>query len=290
VYSFAGFCSISILLVFLLGILIVKVPWLGIFAIVSLVPGISIMWLIYWNDHQDKAYLSRVVKFIIFGMLGVFPVAFVELFFEFFFGQMETAMSRSVPTLFEIFFASFTNAFLVAALCEEVFKYIIAISVSVKPGRDTPYSVLVYSAAGAIGLATLENMMYILLTGVKGSLILTLFTAITRAIMAVPLHATTGVLIGVDVGQRKFNQSTRNILQTLAIPFLLHGTYDFCTMFTSFYYAAYDHVPVGLMFLPLISFVVVIMGAIYARKRRRMVLAADHTMYHMLPYNLMNNV
>jgi RsiW-degrading membrane proteinase PrsW (M82 family) len=62
----------------------------------------------------------------------------------------------------------------------------------VKPPRDVPYSVLVYSTAGAVGLATLENMMYIVLVGLQANLFLTIFTTFTRALMAVPLHATTG--------------------------------------------------------------------------------------------------
>lgn len=79
-----------------------------------------ILWLVYWREHRDKAYLSRVTKFIILGMLGVAPVAVVEFILNAIFSIMDKAMDGHVPSLFEICFLAFTNAFLVAALCEEV--------------------------------------------------------------------------------------------------------------------------------------------------------------------------
>mmetsp|Transcript_26354 Transcript_26354/g.37103 ORF Transcript_26354/g.37103 Transcript_26354/m.37103 type:complete len:361 (-) Transcript_26354:57-1139(-) len=282
VWGFSGSMLVVIFVVFLLGILVVKVPWLGIFAIVSIIPSMVIMWVLYWRQHRDKAYLPRVTKFVIIGMLGVAPVALIELILDAIFKIMDKAMDGHVPTLFEIFFLSFTNAFLVAALCEEFFKYIMAARVTTLPHRDSPYSVAIYSTAGAIGLATLENMMYVLIAGANGDLFITVFTAITRAFMAVPLHATTGLLIGCDVGMNRFNIKQRNFFQIFLVPFLLHGTYDFCTMFTSFYYAAYDKVPASIVWLPVISAVLVVVGVVYARSKRRELLALETAALHPL--------
>jgi len=266
VWSFSGLCGIVVIVLLIVGI-IYHVPWVGVFALVSLVPGVTILWLIYWRNHRDKAYLNRVVKFVFVGMAGVLPVFIVE------YGLMTVLnlYDDNVHTnpLLSIFILSFFEAFIIAALCEESYKYIVAYLVTAKPEREVPYSLVIYSAAGALGLASLENMMYIVRAS-WGSVEAGVFTAISRALLAVPLHTTTGVLIGVSLGKSKLQGVKSNYFRTLLIPFLLHGTYDFCTMFPSFYYQEYQSAEILVMML--VPVAVVIGGALFARRQAKAVL------------------
>jgi len=248
---------------------------LGVFGFIALIPGLFILWLLYWKNYRHTAYLSRVVKFVAFGMLGVVPVALLEMLITYGFGFVLSAIEIS---LVQVILASFINAFLIASLCEESFKYLVAVLISVQPPRDVPYSVLVYSMSAAVGLATLENMMYIVIGGLRGNLFLTIFTAITRAAMAVPLHATTGVLIGADIAEKRFHVHNKSMFSILLIPFLLHGVYDFCTMFASAYIAA-NKDQYWIFFLPFFSLLTVIVGALYAKKRRQQILDMDVNSY-----------
>jgi RsiW-degrading membrane proteinase PrsW (M82 family) len=270
VWGCGSICCATIIVLMLIGILM-HAPWLGVFALVSLLPGLFIAWLIYWRNHRDEAILNRVVKFVAIGMLGVVPLIVVELLmmkaFEFF----ELVVQNGIAPLFNVFVMSFFEAFLVASLCEESFKFLVARFVSVMPGRDFPYSVVIYSAAGALGLASLENMMYIVSASARDP-IGGLFTAVTRALLAVPLHTTTGVLIGVDMAFKKFRGEDRNYFRVLLVPFLLHGIYDFGTMFPSFYVALVaENYWIFLMFP--ISIGALIVGIWYARRRVRELLS-----------------
>jgi len=281
-YSCGGCCGLFLSLIIILGIA-VHIYWLGIFGFAALVPGLFILWLLYWRNSRNTAFLDRVVKFIAFGMLGVLPVALIELGLSIAFSL---AVGNHQITIGMIFLSAFFNAFFIASLCEETFKYFVASMISVQSGRDVPYSVVVYSMASAVGLASLENLMYIVIVGLDGSLFLTLFTTITRAILAVPLHATTGVLIGCDMAEKRFNIHNKNIFQILMYPFLLHGIYDFCTMFASSYAGASNQN--WIFFLPLFSILMVVIGVWYAKKRRLQILSLENDTY--IPMSNINNV
>eukprot|EP00386_Alphamonas_edax_P015477 GDKI01047246.1.p1 GENE.GDKI01047246.1~~GDKI01047246.1.p1 ORF type:complete len:409 (-),score=85.62 GDKI01047246.1:74-1300(-) len=48
-----------------------------------------------------------------------------------------------------------------------------------------------------------------------------------RALLAIPLHSSTGALIGGFLGKRRFLGERTNVAYILVLPILLHGTYDF---------------------------------------------------------------
>jgi len=116
--------------------------------------------------------------------------------------------------------------------------------------------------SGALGLATLENFMYVVIAGLTGSVADAIFTAVFRGLLAVPLHATTGTLIGVDIARNKGNIHHKNVLQVLLVPFILHAVYDFFIMFAVNYYQ--DHTTGWIFSLGLISVGAVLGGTIYA--------------------------
>ena len=72
-----------------------------------------------------------------------------------------------------------------------------------------------------MGFATLENILYVQKYGVQ--------TGFLRMFLAVPAHATFGVLMGYHVGKAKFDRpnSGRLLLLGLFWAVLFHGLYDF---------------------------------------------------------------
>jgi hypothetical protein len=54
---------------------------------------------------------------------------------------------------------------------------------------------------GTVGMATLENMIYVMVATYSGGPKIGLVTCISRALLALPLHASTSVLIASDVAR-----------------------------------------------------------------------------------------
>jgi len=197
-------------------------------------------------------------------MLGVPAVIVIEYLIILLFGLMETQI-QGAPFAFKLILTSFFQAFFVASLNEEVFKLLLAYSITIQPGREVPYSIVIYSMAGALGLATLENMMYVLNAGIGGSILVTSFTTIVRGILAVPFHSCTGVLLGTYVARKKLRFENINIFRMLLIPVLLHGIYDFFAIMPTMYYTETQQT--WIFIFPLFSCATVVYGIYYARKQ-----------------------
>lgn len=182
----------------------------------ALIPGIIIIIYIFRKDKVEHEPWNLLIKLVAFGALSCLPAMFLE-----------TGMTALAPGLKQgtIEFAFF-EAFLVAALCEELCKYLLLKLGSWKnPNFDYRFDGIVYGVCVAVGFALLENVMYVMEGG--------FYTALMRGVMAVPLHAFCGVFMGISygaakkydvMGQRGKAGSAK--LKALLVPMLIHGIYD----------------------------------------------------------------
>lgn len=273
VYTCGAIWALVIILIFILGILL-YIPWLGAFAFLALIPGFFILWLIYWRKHRKEAILTKVVTWIAFGMIGLVPIAFAEFGINYGFKKLDERINVPIPWKYDTILDTFISSFVIAALCEESFKLIMAMVIPLRTGMEVPYSFVIYSAAGAIGLATLENIIYVLQFGITTkSPIVAASVAITRAFLAVPLHVSTGVIIGSDVARRKFQIEMKHPLRILFIPVLIHGIYDFCTIFIQKFLETTGNL--YIISLGGVGIVTVIFAIIYARRKAKAVMSDE---------------
>lgn len=79
-------------------------------------------------------------------------------------------------------------------------------------------------APAALGFACIENVSYVLMAGPDG-----LVTAYTRLYSAIPSHAFAGAIMGYYLAQARFNNNSPALYwgMAFAVPFALHGLYDF---------------------------------------------------------------
>ena len=93
---------------------------------------------------------------------------------------------------------------------------------------DHTYDGVVYGAAAALGFATLENVLYVLQYGA--------LTGLFRAVLSVPLHAFTGILMGYNFGISKYIKYNNLInavnnknpqRRAFLISVVVHGMFDF---------------------------------------------------------------
>ncbi|SFC44468.1 Membrane proteinase PrsW, cleaves anti-sigma factor RsiW, M82 family [Bacillus sp. OV322] len=172
----------------------------------GIAPGLALLSYFYLKDHYDTEPLSVVIKAFIFGACLVFPIMFLQYVL-----QAENIAGTD-----------FGHAFLSASLLEETFKWLILIyMIYPHVAFDEPYDGIVYGASVSLGFATMENILYLVGNGVEH--------AFTRAILPVSSHALFGVIMGYYIGKGKFAKSKKRayVLLALAIPFLLHGIYDY---------------------------------------------------------------
>lgn len=183
----------------------------------ALIPGILIIIFIFRKDKVESEPTSLIIKLLILGAVSCIPAIFAETFMggfkpaEFIEGSVGNALF---------------NAFLVAALCEEVCKFVLLWLGSWK-NRSFNYRFdgIVYGVCVAVGFALLENVMYVLSGG--------LYVALMRGVLAVPLHAFCGVYMGIHYGAAKrysiegqHGKAWGSVFLALFAPFLIHGIYD----------------------------------------------------------------
>jgi RsiW-degrading membrane proteinase PrsW (M82 family)/N-acetylglutamate synthase-like GNAT family acetyltransferase len=223
----------------------------------AIAPGIAICLFIFHRDaYNREPKLNLIISFLL-GVLAVIPAAFIE----------GILLSKSDPTISGIFI----KAFLAVALVEELVKFI-ALRFYAYPRKsfDEPLDGIVYGVMVSMGFATLENILYVFQSEAAGQ---GYQVALMRMFLAVPAHATFGVLMGYQAGKAKFSQhgKTALLLTGLCWAILFHGLYDFF-LFLRDVPAVTDLVADGLLLGGAIaSFIIAIrLSFIHIRRHRKL--------------------
>ncbi|MDB4969372.1 MAG: prsW [Myxococcales bacterium] len=123
------------------------------------------------------------------------------------------------------------DAVVLAAICEELPKWIAFLFIYRWNEFDEPLDGVVYGVALALGFATVENILCVVRDG--------LGIGVMRAIFAVPAHALFGAAMGFYVGRAKLGdgqwqgidvkrrERRDRLAAALVVPILFHGAYDF---------------------------------------------------------------
>ena len=182
----------------------------------ALIPGILIIIYIFRKDKVEHEPWSLIIKLLAFGAISCIPAMFMEQF-------MSAAVTDKItdPVTFAV-----CEAFLVAALCEEICKFLLLRLGSWRNRNfDYRFDGIVYGVSVAVGFALLENVLYVMEGGV--------YVAVMRGLLAVPLHAFCGVFMGVFYGaakrymiEGKRGSSLKATFLALVVPMIIHGIYD----------------------------------------------------------------
>ena len=178
--------------------------------LISLAPVFIIAFYIYISDKYEKEPFRHLLKALFTGVIIILPVVFIEKFLI------------SFSYLFEGLSKAAYNAFVVASVCEEGFKYLgFVLIVWGNRNFNEKFDGIVYSVFISLGFAAVENILYVFQGG--------LFTGIVRALTAVPAHALFGTVMGYYFGLARFypQMKRKYLFLALVIPFIWHGLYDF---------------------------------------------------------------
>jgi RsiW-degrading membrane proteinase PrsW (M82 family) len=181
--------------------------------IIALAPVLILAFYIYLRDKYEREPLSQLLLAISAGCLITIPVIIVE-------GWLAVPMRQMSG-----YPAAAWNAFIVAGMTEEVFKFS-ALMILFWGNRNfnEKFDGIVYASFISLGFAAVENILYVKDGGAGLGLM--------RAFTAVPAHALFGVVMGYHAGLARFYPQERRfrLFFALALPIVLHGVYDFILM------------------------------------------------------------
>lgn len=220
--------------------------------ILAAAPALLLLRYYYRQDRERPEPKGLIVRIFLLGIVATFIAVPLELLMSMF-----QQLFVSFPLLYALF-----KAFVVAALVEEYLKLTIVRLFAYRNRYfDEIMDGVVYAVVASLGFACMENILYVM-----GG---TLWTALTRAFTAIPLHATASGLMGYYIGRAKFAispQAERALINKgLRIAVFIHGAYDFLLF----------AVPV-LGTLPSLGIIPLILGAFFVlRARIRSAIAED---------------
>lgn len=187
--------------------------------LLSVLPGLLIVWYIYWRDRHDSEPIIYLTFCFLFGMISTYPAIKMEEF-----GMRDLGVHTHGGDAF----MTFTFAFLVVAFSEEFVKFIfLRYYIFPKEEFNEPMDGIVYSVMISMGFATLENLLYVVVRA--ENMEIAFHIGLIRMVTAVPGHAIFAVLMGYFVGLAKHSESGANfyLLVGLMGSILLHGLYDY---------------------------------------------------------------
>ena len=191
-------------------------------------PGIFWLWLVYRWDRYHPEPRWLVIRTFLWGMVAVIPIALVELALVMGGGMGSlTALEQTTLSLQGIAY----EAFVVAGMTEELGKFLVVrLTIYKSLYFDEATDGLVYSAAAALGFATLENIGYALSFGWQVMLV--------RGPISTFAHVLFSVVWGYPLGLRKVQYPRSRLYLGLGLPGAMaaHGLFDFL-LFTQSWYA-----------------------------------------------------
>ena len=120
-----------------------------------------------------------------------------------------------------------------AGLTEETLKFMaLFFFIRKRVEFNEPMDAIVYGVIVSLGFATFENISYVY----QGNFEIDSFSlAIMRAVSAIPLHATCGIIMGYFFGLYAFTHSKQFLIKSIIFPMGIHATYNFLTSYDFFF-------------------------------------------------------
>lgn len=184
----------------------------------AVIPPLFLIYKIYKLDKIEKEPVRLLLALFFLGALMTVPAGYAE-------NVLGNILGSIIPG--GIIYSLLEN-FLVIALVEELFKYLVLRRLTWNNANfDYAFDAMVYAVVTSLGFAALENIMYVFSYGLE--------VAIIRAITSIPMHAVFGVFMGAGYAVGKMysvqgNDSMAAVSRRRGIltAVLAHGTYDFC--------------------------------------------------------------
>ena len=201
--------------------------------LITIVPSLIIFSYFYFSDKFKEPKQTVAIVFAL-GILICFPAGIVNTFIIDNF-QKDTDFSERLY-----------SSFLTAAWVEELLKFLVLYFIVLRRSEfNEPMDGIVYGVTVSLGFATYENYDYVFHWAKEWG-IDPYQMAVWRSYSAIPLHGLCGVVMGFYFGYYAFKGDKKYLIAALAIPYLIHGIYNFAS------YPFHYFIVVGILIYALI--------------------------------------
>lgn len=186
----------------------------------ALAPVAVALWYIFKKDNAQPEPTQWLAKAFGYGVLSALLSFVFSTPLGAIFGMELDA--EVYPSIFD----AFADAFLLAAIPEELAKLIMLwLLLRKNPHFDEKFDGIVYAVCIGMGFAGIENVMYLAGGMEDGSWI---GMGVSRALFSIPGHFLFAVLMGYYYSVYHFgiDRSIKCKIKILAVPILAHGLYD----------------------------------------------------------------
>ena len=182
----------------------------------ALAPAAVLLWYIYRKDSNQPAPTRLLIQALVYGIASALITIAVVMPFG-----MLTGFGQELSSTIS---GAFTDAFLMAAIPEELAKFVMLwLLLRNNPYFDEHFDGIVYAVCIGMGFAGFENVLYLFDNYESW-----ISVGIARAMFAVPGHFLTAVIMGYYYSLWHFQivRNRRTCALILAGPILAHGIYD----------------------------------------------------------------
>lgn len=186
----------------------------------ALIPVVVALWYIFKKDSAQPEPTKWLAKAFWYGVLSALLSFVFSMPLGAIFGLELDA--EIYPSIFD----AFADAFLLAAIPEELAKFIMLwLLLRKNPHFDEKFDGIVYAVCIGMGFAGIENVMYLAEGMEDGSWI---STGIVRALFSIPGHFLFAVLMGYyySLYHWGIDRNQKAKMMILAAPILAHGLFD----------------------------------------------------------------
>ena len=184
----------------------------------ALIPAIFLMVQVYRLDRIEKEPAGLLLRLAVFAALSGLVAGVVE-------GALTRVLGLVLREGSMLYLAA--ENFLAVALVEEACKRWPVMKFAWNhPAFDYRFDAVVYCVFSALGFAALENILYVAQYGLS--------VAVSRALLSVPGHFFFAVYMGIYLGEAKRAEREgegflrdRFLRESILVPVLLHGFWDF---------------------------------------------------------------
>ena len=225
-----------------------------ILVVIAILPPLAFLFYIHHLDSIEPEPHGLILKAMVLGGVAVIPAAIIEVVLGRILG-LSIDLGVVPASAFEGFKAAAINSFVVIAPVEEALKLaVVLLFIWKNPNFNEENDGIVYVGAAAIGFSLVENILYVVQSG--------LGTGIMRAVTSIPLHTFTGVIMGYFVGIAKLSPSSKGgkIALGFIVAYLIHATYDSLVL---------SGTGVALLVIPLVI-ALIVLGVVYLKKGVRL--------------------